>query len=109
MSTVLIGLGYIAVYVALGWELREHPFARSIFGNIGVTLPAITVVAIVLRRRRLWTGRQRLFWEVIAIGMALWTVGHFGWAFGELAVGRPSWVQWHTLFSCSGGTAPLPW
>jgi PAS domain S-box-containing protein len=107
LSTVLIGVGYIAVYAALGWALRAHPFARSVFGNIGVMVPAMAVVAIVLWRRRLWAGRQRLFWEVMAIGMAVWTVGHFGWAFGELILGQPSWVQWHTLFSCSGGTAPL--
>jgi PAS domain S-box-containing protein len=87
--------------------LRSHPFALSIIGNIALASSAFLVVAAVLRRRRSWAGCQRLFWDAFAIGMALWIVGHIGWAFDDLVLNAPSWLQWHTVFSLCGGIAPL--
>lgn len=107
MSYFSIGLGYLIVYAAIGAALAGFPTARSVYGAVGLLLPAAAVVVVIFRRRRQWAGCQRLFWDTIAIGMVLWCVGHVGWAFGELVLKRPSWLQWHTLFSLCGGVAPL--
>jgi PAS domain S-box-containing protein len=104
---LLIGLGYLALYAVGGWALRGHPLALSVFGNVGLLLPPIAVCAIILRRRSRWDGCQRLFWDTIAISIGLWIIGHFGWAFDEIFLGRRSWLQWHTVFSLCGGIGPL--
>ena len=107
MNFVTAAVAYVAVHTALGWALRSHPLAHSLFGNAGLVIPAAAVCAVVLRRRQAWSGCHRLFWDTTAIGFALWLVGHLGWASGEILSGRPSWLQWHTLFSLVGGTLPL--
>ena len=107
MHHLIIGAGYLIAYFAIGTALSGHPTAQSIYGTIGLLVPAATVSIVVLRRRRQWAGCQRVFWDTIAIGMVLWCIGHVGWAFGEIVLRRPSWLQWHTLFSLCGGAAPL--
>ena len=107
MSNLTVGLGYLIVYLAVGQALAGYPVARSVFGAFGLLLPATAVVVVIVRRRREWAGCQRLFWDTIAIGMILWSIGHVGWAFGEIVLKRPAWLQWHTLFSLCGGAAPL--
>jgi PAS domain S-box-containing protein len=100
-------LAYLVAYLAIGPALAGYPVARSIYGAVGLLLPAMAVAVIILKRRREWTGCQRLFWDTIGIGMVLWSIGHIGWAFGEIVLRRPTWLQWHTLFSLCGGAAPL--
>jgi PAS domain S-box-containing protein len=107
VSNLTIGFGYLIVYLAIGQVLAAHPVARSIYGAVGLLLPATAIAVIIVRRRREWAGCQRLFWDTIAIGMILWSIGHAGWAFGEIVLRRPTWLQWHTLFSLCGGAAPL--
>jgi PAS domain S-box-containing protein len=107
VSNLTIGLAYLIVYVAIGPALAPYPVARSIYGAVGLLLPATAVAVIIGRRRREWAGCQRLFWDTIGIGMILWSIGHIGWAFGEIVLRRPTWLQWHTLFSLCGGAAPL--
>jgi PAS domain S-box-containing protein len=102
-----IGVGYVLAYAAVGWLLRDHALARSIFGNLGLLLPPIAVCAVILRRRSRWAGCHRLFWDTVAIGVALWVIGHLGWAFEDLVLQRQSWVRWHTIFSLCGGIGPL--
>ncbi len=107
MVYLTIGLAYLILYIVAGWTLRDHPLAMSIFGNIGLVCSAFLAVAAVVRRRRDWTGCQRVFWDTFAIGIIVWVVGHFGWAYGELIERRPSWLEWHTIFSLCGGLGPL--
>ena len=95
------------MYAAVGWVLRDHPLALSLFGNAGLLAPPITVCVLVLRRRSRWVGCQRLFWDTVGISVALWCIGHLGWAFDEIVRGRQSWLQWHTLFSLCGEIGPL--
>ena len=102
-----IAIGYVIVYACLGWALRDSPLLLSLFGNAGLLAPAVAVCAIVARRRRHWAGCQRLFWDTFAIGIGLWVIGHLGWAFEQIVLGRHSWLQWHTLFSLCGGIGPL--
>jgi PAS domain S-box-containing protein len=102
-----IGVCYVLAYAAAGWLLRGHPLALSIFGNIGLIVLPLTICVIIARRRARWAGCHRLFWDTFAIGVGLWVIGHLGWAFEDLVLQRPSWVQWHTLFSLCGGIGPL--
>jgi PAS domain S-box-containing protein len=102
-----IGLGYLIVYSIVGRLLAGFPIALSIYGAAGLLLPAALVTAVIVKRRHEWAGCQRLFWDTIAIGMILWCIGHIGWAYGEIVLKRPSWLQWHTMFSLCGGAAPL--
>ena len=107
MLYLAIGGGYVVLCAAAGWLLRGHPFALSVFGNISLLLPPIAVCAIILRRRRNWVGCHRLFWDTFAIGVALWIIGHIGWAYEAVVLDRQSWVRWHTVFSLCGGIGPL--
>ncbi len=100
-------LGYLVLYGFAAWALGGHPFARSVFGTIGVAIPAALVVVVILLRRRDWSGCQRLFWNAIGIGMALWLAGHAGWAYDALVKSQPTWLNWHTLFTLCGGICPL--
>ena len=104
---LIIVVAYLLVIATAGWVLRGQPLARTVLGHVTLILSAALVVAIVWRRRRSWSGTQRLFWDILAIGIGLWIVGHLGWAFEDLVLGEQSWVQWHTVFSLSGTIAPL--
>ena len=107
MRYLSFGVFYLLAYVALSWVFRADPRAQSIYGNIGILLPPIAVCFVILRRRHRWLGHQRLFWDAFLAGMALWILGHLGWAYGEFELNRPAWVQWHTMFSLCGGMLPL--
>jgi len=104
---LIFGLSYLLVYVVAGWALRAHPLALSLFGNVAVIVSASLVIVTVARRRRDWSGAQRLFWSTFAVGMAVWLIGHVGWAWGELVDKHPSWLEWHTIFSLCGGLGPF--
>lgn len=103
----VVGLAYLLVYAVGAWALRDYPFARSVFGNIGLLIPAVLVCVVIARRRQHWRGCQRLFWDTVGLGVGLWITGHLGWAFEELAFGHGGWLRWHTLFSLCGGIFPL--
>ena len=107
MVYLSLGLGYCVAYVAIGWLLRGHPLALSIFGDVGLLIPPLAICAVILRRRRSWRGCHRLFWDAVAIGVALWIIGHLGWAFEDLVLKQQSWLRWHTVFSLCGGIGPL--
>jgi PAS domain S-box-containing protein len=104
---LLRGILYVGVYVLLAAVFRGHRLAQSIFGNVGLLIPALTVCFIIMRRRSEWRGVERLFWDTCLLGMILWSVGHVGWAFSDLVLQQVSWVQWHALFSLCGGLGLL--
>jgi PAS domain S-box-containing protein len=104
---VTCGLGFILIYSLIGLALADRPFALSLFGNASLVLTAALVPIVVLRRRGEWAGCQRLFFDLIAISIILWIVGHLGWAYDELRYQEQSWLKWHTLFSLCAGFGPL--
>jgi two-component system NtrC family sensor kinase len=104
---LLRGILYVGVYVVLAAVFRGHSLAQSIFGNVGLLIPAITFCFIIVRRRSEWRGVQRLYWDTCLLGMILWSIGHLGWAFSDLVLHQVSWVQWHALFSLCGGLGLL--
>jgi PAS domain S-box-containing protein len=98
---LVLGLSIIFIYAIAGWAFGGLPIAQAVFGNTVLVLAAAAVPAIVLRRRKQWAGCQRLFWDVIALSMVLWIVGHLGWAYDR------SWLRWHTVFSLCAGVGPF--
>ena len=78
---VSLGLAFLLAYGLVGWALTGYPLASSIFGNTSLIAAAALVPVVVLRRRREWSGSQRLFWDVVAIAMTLWIIGHVGWVY----------------------------
>ena len=104
---LIVVIAYLLVIATAGWVFRGQPLARAVLGHVTLISSAALVVAVVWQRRRSWSGTQRLFWDILAIGVGLWIVGHIGWAFEDLVLGEQSWVQWHTVFSLSGTIAPL--
>jgi len=107
MKRLTAWLALLAAYVLISFLLAPLPFARSIFGNVALVAAASLVPVIVALRRRQWAGCQRLFWDVVAIAMVLWIVGHIGWAYYQLRFQQQTWLQWHTLFSLCAGFGPL--
>ncbi len=107
MVYLSLGVVYVLMYAAAGWALRAHPMLLSMLGHVALLTPPIAGCVVILRRRRHWAGCQRLFWDLFGIGLALWTIGHLGWAFEQMTLRRQSWLQWHTLFSLCGGIFPL--
>ena len=103
----MLGLGFVLLYAVAGLTLDRGGIALSLFGNIAIVTSALLVAGIAMRRRHEWAGCQRLFWSTLSIGAGIWTVGHIGWAYEELIEHHPSWLEWHTVFSISGGLAPL--
>jgi hypothetical protein len=100
-----LGLGYILVYAAIGWLLRDQPLALSVFGDIDLLIPPLAVCAVILRRRRAWRGCHRLFWDTVAIGVGLWIVGHLGWTFEHLFLKRQSWLSGTRFSACAVASA----
>jgi PAS domain S-box-containing protein len=103
---LILGILYTAVYLGAGALLGGYPLARTVVANTLLLLLAGSVCAVVLRRRREWEGTQRLFWDAIAAGLAMWGIGEIGFTISTLT-GHRSWVQWHTMFSLCGGIGPL--
>jgi PAS domain S-box-containing protein len=101
------GLAFVVVYGIVGYLLRDHAFARSLFGNATLIWSGGLVLAVIVRRRREWAGCQRLFWDIIGIAMVSWIVGHLGWTYDQMVLKEVAWLKWHTLFSLSAGIGPL--
>ena len=79
---------------------------RTLVADVMLTALALSVVLVVVRRRREWEGAHRLFWGAFAAGMAMWCIGEVGFTITAVT-GQRSWVQWHTMFSLCGGIGPV--
>ncbi|HWK12742.1 MAG TPA: ATP-binding protein [Vicinamibacterales bacterium] len=106
MAYLAFGAIYVVVYLATAAALGSWPVARTIACDGLLASLALAVSAVVIRRRHAWAGVQRLFWDIFTVSQILWAIGEFGFMYGELVDGRPSWVRWHTMFSLCGGIGP---
>jgi hypothetical protein len=107
LGQLTFGLGYLILYLLAAVTLDRNGLALSLFGNAAVVCSAALVILTINRRRKHWAGCQRLFWDTFAVGMAIWILGHIGWSYTEIVGRSPGWLAWHTVFSLSGGAAPL--
>jgi PAS domain S-box-containing protein len=107
LGQLTLGLCFLFLYLLAGATLDRNGLALSLFGNGAVVSSAALVILSINRRRREWAGCQRLFWDTFAVGISIWLLGHLGWAYTDLIGRRPAWLEWHTVFSLTGGAAPL--
>ncbi len=107
MRYLAFGLAFVLLYTVVGLLLGDHSFARSLFGNLALVGTAALVPIVVFKRRSSWSGCQRLFFDILAIAVVLWIVGHTGWAYDQLRYQEQTWLKWHTIFSLCAGFGPL--
>jgi PAS domain S-box-containing protein len=98
---------YLATYVALGWALFSYPTPRLVVGSLALLAPAFALVVVIIRRRSEWFGCQRLFWDGFAVGATLWIIGYVGRLVDTQLYGPGEWPGVHTVFTLSGGIAPV--
>jgi PAS domain S-box-containing protein len=99
---------YTAAYVAAILLLAGNETERLWVGNIGLLIPPLFPIAMVLRRRRDWSGRALVFWGAVAAGSGLWFVGHLAWMDAELLRAHLlPWVEWPVAAKLCGGILPM--
>src|SRR5262249_18653964 len=108
MNWAVIGLVYAAAYAALMTSLADQPQLRVVLGNVGLRLPPLAPIAVLLRRRGAWRGRQAVFWGAILAWASIWLVGQLAWASDELlrAVLLP-WFKWPIILQLCASALPL--
>src|SRR5262245_21526190 len=108
MIWISAAVGYCAAYAAAVLVFASDPQARLWMANIGLLLSPLLPVAVVLSRRRDWNGRALIYWAAMALGCALWAVGHIGWSSFEVMRGQPlPWLEWPVVLKLTGGVMPM--
>ncbi|HEX6464505.1 MAG TPA: ATP-binding protein [Vicinamibacterales bacterium] len=106
MRYLAYGILYCLVFLGLGEVLGGHPLVRMVVGNGLLLALALTICGVILWRRREWQGTDRLFWEAVGLGLALWSAGQIAFTVHALTDHR-EWVQWHTMLSLCGAIGPV--
>jgi PAS domain S-box-containing protein len=108
MNWAVIGLAYAGAYVALMTALADQAVGRLVIGNIALLLPPLAPIAVLLRRRGDWRGRQAVFWGAIGAWAALWLIGQVAWASDELLrAALLPWFKWPIILQLSASALPL--
>jgi PAS domain S-box-containing protein len=108
MAWLAVGIFYSIAYLVAGSWVRGSAQALLWLRLAALLVPALTVIFVITRRRRDWTGCQWLFWATIALGLSMTAMGLVGWTVDEVLLGRDtSWLGWYTVFSLFGTVAPL--
>ena len=108
MHWAIAGLVYAAVCAAVMTQLTDHHTARLVAGNVALLLPPLAPLYVIATRRRVWRGREMVFWGAIAAWAVLWFVGQIGWSADELFGAMPTpWFQWHIVLQLAGSALPL--
>src|SRR5688572_18333203 len=108
MGWLACGVLYSCAYMAIGWLLRGHSEMLLWFRISALLVPPLAGVAVIVRRRHVWTGCQWLFWATIALGLMMSAIGLIGWTVDELLLGHETtWLGWYTVFALFGAVAPL--
>ena len=107
MFWLVLGLGYVVVYVVAEQWLDVTVIGIWFRAVAFITPPVVAVSAIVARRND-WRGCQGVFWGTIGIGLTVTTIGFLGWTFdGFLLQSDPSPLEWHAVLALFGTVAPL--
>ena len=108
MNWAIGGLAFCGLYAALVWALGDRTHARLLVGNAALLLPPFVPLAVIIRRRAAWYGRQAVFFAAIAAWAAMWLIGQVGWATDEVLRTMPlPWFKWHIILQLSGSALPL--
>jgi PAS domain S-box-containing protein len=108
VNWAVAGVLYAAVYGVTVAVLGDRIWERLLAGNIALLLPPLATLAVVVRRRRDWRGRDAVFWAAIAAWAALWWVGQISWAADELVFGTTlPWFKWPIILQLCASALPL--
>ena len=108
MRWTAAAIAYAVAYLVVSLLSASDQTVRLWAGNIGLLIPPLLPIAVVLRRRREWSGRTLVFWCAVAAGSALWLIGHAAWTEAELVRGRLlPWVEWPVAAKLCGGMLPM--
>jgi signal transduction histidine kinase len=88
ISTLLCGVGLLLGF-ALAPEVYPSPFFRTALGDLVPLIVAIATAILTLRNAFDSRGHARLFWSLMAAGMALWSFNQAGWAWVEVILRKP--------------------
>jgi signal transduction histidine kinase len=88
ISPLLCGLGLLLVF-ALTPHIFPSPFVRIAMGDLVPLLVTAATTILTLRNAFDSRGHARLFWSLMAIGMAMWTFNQAGWTWFEVIVRKP--------------------
>ena len=108
MNWAVIGLAYAGAYVTLMTALADQTAVRLVVGNLALLLPPLVPIAVLLRRKGDWRGRQAVFWAAIGAWAVLWLIGQLAWASDELlrATLLP-WFKWPIILQLCASAIPL--
>jgi PAS domain S-box-containing protein len=106
MGWLAAGIVYSIAYVAVAMALQGQS-TLSWFRGAALLLPPLVGVAVIVIRRRQWSGCQWLFWATIALGLTMSAIGLTGWAADEALTQRQTWLAWPAVFALFGSVAPL--
>src|SRR2546427_485493 len=108
MNWAVIGLAYAGAYVTLMTALADQTAVRLVVGNLALLLPPLVPIAVLLRRKGDWRGRQAVFWAAIGAWAVLWLIGELAWASDELLRATPlPWFKWPIILQLCASAIPL--
>jgi PAS domain S-box-containing protein len=108
MIWLIAGVAYTTAYALVAVLVAGQPLTRLWLGNLGLLVSPIVLLVVVLRRRRDWVGRHRVFWDSVAAGAALWLFGQLIWAVYELSLQRAMpWLNLIIVPQLCGSLMPL--
>ena len=108
MSWLMLGFGYVVVYVVAEQWLLDVAAIGIWFRTMAFVAPPVLAVSAIVARRADWQGCQGVFWGTVGIGLTVSTIGFLGWTFnGFLLQREPSPLEWHAVLALFGTTAPL--
>jgi PAS domain S-box-containing protein len=108
MGWLAFGAAYSIGYAVIGAYLRSYSAVLPWFRIVALVIPPMVGVAVIVRRRHVWSGCQWLFWASLAFGLVMSAIGVVGWSLDEMLLGTStSWLGWHAVFALFGGVAPL--
>jgi len=93
MGWLAAGVVYSIAYLGVGWLIRDSSSALLWFRTGALLVPPLTGVAVIARRRHVWSGCQWLFWATMALGLTMSAIGLIGWTVDDLILdSRASWL-----------------
>src|SRR5262245_11719524 len=85
--TLAAGLAWLAVYSA-ALALADGDLARKLVSDVAYQVPIAAAVVLAWNAAFRASGRDRLFWRLLAIATTGWLGGEIAWGVQELALGR---------------------
>jgi signal transduction histidine kinase len=88
ISFLLCGSALLLFFVVIPYVFPS-PFLRTAIGDMVPLLVAAATTILTFRNAVDSRGHARLFWGLMAVGMAMWTFNQAGWAWFEVFLRKP--------------------